>query len=78
MPAKVMGGQSPPAEKDKQPRPAPENGPQTVRNPLWSQLAFGGSVAAALQAAQNGAAMLRVHDVAETVQALKVWRAAQG
>jgi dihydropteroate synthase len=38
---------------------------------------LGGSVAAALMAAQNGAAMVRVHDVAETVQALKVWRAAQ-
>ncbi len=36
---------------------------------------IGGSVAAALQAAQAGADMLRVHDVAETVQALKVWRA---
>jgi dihydropteroate synthase len=36
---------------------------------------LGGSVAAALIAAQNGAAMVRVHDVAETVQALKVWRA---
>jgi dihydropteroate synthase len=36
----------------------------------------GGSIAAALQAAQAGADMLRVHDVAETVQALKVWRAA--
>jgi dihydropteroate synthase len=35
----------------------------------------GGSVAAALLAAQKGAAMLRVHDVMETVQALKVWRA---
>lgn len=39
---------------------------------------LGGSVAAALMAAQAGAAMLRVHDVAETVQALKVWRALQG
>lgn len=38
---------------------------------------LGGSVAAALLAAQNGAAMVRVHDVAETVQALKLWRAAQ-
>jgi len=37
---------------------------------------LGGSIAAALLAAQNGAAMVRVHDVAETVQALKVWRAA--
>lgn len=36
---------------------------------------LGGSIAAALIAAQNGAGMLRVHDVAETVQALKVWRA---
>jgi dihydropteroate synthase len=38
---------------------------------------LGGSIAAALLAAQNGAAMVRVHDVAETVQALKVWRATQ-
>lgn len=36
---------------------------------------LGGSVAAALIAVQNGAGMVRVHDVAETVQALKVWRA---
>jgi dihydropteroate synthase len=39
---------------------------------------LGGSVAAALIAAQNGAAAVRVHDVAETVQALKVWRALAG
>lgn len=39
---------------------------------------LGGSVAAALIAAQNGAEMVRVHDVAETVQALKLWRATQG
>jgi dihydropteroate synthase len=37
---------------------------------------LGGSIAAALIAAQRGADMVRVHDVAETVQALKVWRAA--
>jgi dihydropteroate synthase len=36
---------------------------------------LGGSVAAALIAAQNGADMVRVHDAAETVQALKLWRA---
>lgn len=36
-----------------------------------------GSVAAALWAAQQGAAILRVHDVRETVQALDVWRAMQ-
>lgn len=34
-----------------------------------------GSVAAALLAAQNGAAILRVHDVRETIDALKVLRA---
>jgi dihydropteroate synthase len=39
---------------------------------------LGGSIAAALIAAQHGAAMVRVHDAAETVQALKVWRAALG
>jgi dihydropteroate synthase len=36
---------------------------------------LGGSLAAALLAAQAGARMVRVHDVAETVQALKLWRA---
>jgi dihydropteroate synthase len=34
-----------------------------------------GSVAAALIAAQNGAMLVRVHDVAPTVDALKVWSA---
>ena len=34
-----------------------------------------GSVTAALLAAQYGAAMVRVHDVSETVDALKVLRA---
>lgn len=36
-----------------------------------------GSVAAALLAAQNGASLLRVHDVRETVDALNVWVALQ-
>lgn len=36
------------------------------------------SVAAALIAVQQGASIVRVHDVAATVDALKVWRAAQG
>ncbi|WP_439598820.1 dihydropteroate synthase [Falsiroseomonas sp.] len=36
------------------------------------------SVAAALAGASRGAAMVRVHDVAETVQALSVWRALSG
>lgn len=34
-----------------------------------------GSVAAALIAAQNGAKIIRVHDVAATVDALKIWNA---
>ena len=34
-----------------------------------------GSVAVALWAAAQGAQILRVHDVAETVQALALWRA---
>ena len=34
-----------------------------------------GSVAAHLIAAQNGASLLRVHDVAATVDALKIWNA---
>jgi dihydropteroate synthase len=38
----------------------------------------GGSVAAALAGARAGAQFLRVHDVAETVQALSVWRAIDG
>lgn len=35
---------------------------------------LGGSVMLALQGAMQGAQLLRVHDVAETVQALRVWR----
>lgn len=34
-----------------------------------------GSVTCALLAAQNGATILRVHDVAETADALKIWQA---
>jgi dihydropteroate synthase len=37
-----------------------------------------GSLAAALFALENGADILRVHDVAETVQALRVWQALAG
>lgn len=36
---------------------------------------LGGSLAAALWGAQAGVEIVRVHDVAETVQALKVWEA---
>ena len=43
--------------------------------PVHERLAA--SVAAALAAVDKGAAVLRVHDVAATVDALKVWRAAQ-
>ena len=35
---------------------------------------LGGSVAVALMGAQSGVQLLRVHDVAETVQALRMWR----
>jgi dihydropteroate synthase len=34
---------------------------------------LGGSIAAALAAVTRGAHIVRVHDVAETVSALKVW-----
>jgi dihydropteroate synthase len=37
-----------------------------------------GSLAAALFAAARGARILRVHDVAETVQALRMWEALEG
>jgi dihydropteroate synthase len=39
----------------------------------WARL--GGSLAAGLAALLGGAAVLRVHDVAETVQAVRVWQA---
>jgi dihydropteroate synthase len=35
---------------------------------------LGGSLALALAGAQAGVQLLRVHDVPETVQALRVWR----
>jgi dihydropteroate synthase len=35
------------------------------------------SVAAAVLAVERGARIVRVHDVAQTVYALKVWQAAQ-
>lgn len=40
--------------------------------PVEDRLA--GSLAVALKAAEQGAQIVRVHDVAETIQALKVWR----
>jgi len=39
---------------------------------------IGGSLAAHLVAARNGAAIIRAHDVAETVQALRVHAAIEG
>jgi dihydropteroate synthase len=44
--------------------------------PVGERLAA--SVAAALAAVHRGASVVRVHDVAATVDALKVWRAAHG
>lgn len=38
---------------------------------------LGGSIALALKGAEQGVQLLRVHDVAETVQALRVWRGAR-
>ena len=35
---------------------------------------LGGSIAFALKAVEQGAQLVRVHDVAETVQALRIWR----
>jgi dihydropteroate synthase len=35
---------------------------------------LGGSIAFALKAAEQGVQIVRVHDVFETVQALRVWR----
>jgi dihydropteroate synthase len=48
---------------------------QVTGRPIAERL--GASVAAALLAAQAGAHMLRVHDVAATVDALRVWNASQ-
>jgi len=39
---------------------------------------IGGSIASHLLAVENGAAIIRVHDVAETVQALRVVAAIRG
>jgi dihydropteroate synthase len=43
-------------------------------NEAPAQRRLGGSVALALRAMDAGVQLLRVHDVAETVQALRVWR----
>jgi dihydropteroate synthase len=43
-----------------------------IRDRPDAQQRVGASVAAALLAVQNGASVVRVHDVQETVQALRV------
>jgi dihydropteroate synthase len=43
-------------------------------NEVPSEKRLGGSIALALKGAEQGVQLLRVHDVPETVQALKVWR----
>ncbi|HEU5481723.1 MAG TPA: dihydropteroate synthase, partial [Sphingomicrobium sp.] len=35
---------------------------------------LGGSIAFALKAVEQGAQIVRVHDVPETIQALRIWR----
>lgn len=46
--------------------------------PADPQNRLGGSLAAALAGLDAGAGILRVHDVAETVQAVTIWRALRG
>ena len=45
-----------------------------LSNEAPSDRRIGGSIAFALKAAEQGVQLLRVHDVFETVQALRVWR----
>ena len=51
--------------------------PERIAGGNLTATRLGGSLALALEAARNGAAMIRVHDVRETVQALAV-QAAMG
>ncbi len=48
---------------------------QATGRPVGDRLA--GSIAAALACVARGASIVRVHDVAATVDALKVWQAAE-
>jgi dihydropteroate synthase len=50
----------------------------TISGAEKAQDRMAGSVAVALAAAGQGAQILRVHDVLETVQALKLWAAVRG
>ncbi len=49
-----------------------------VRGKTPPQERLGASIAAALAAVEGGAAILRVHDIAATAQALAVWAAVRG
>ena len=49
---------------------------QITNRPVDQRMAA--SIAAALAAVERGAAIVRVHDVADTVAALSVWRAVSG
>jgi dihydropteroate synthase len=48
---------------------------QATGRPVGDRLS--GSIAAALACVSRGASIVRVHDVAATVDALKVWHAAE-
>jgi dihydropteroate synthase len=45
-----------------------------LHNEAPAEKRLGGSIALACKAAEQGAHILRVHDVYESVQALRVWR----
>jgi dihydropteroate synthase len=45
-----------------------------LHNEAPADARLGGSIALAVKAAEQGAQLIRVHDVYETVQALKIWR----
>jgi dihydropteroate synthase len=45
-----------------------------LSNEAPAESRLGGSIAFALKAAEQGAQIMRVHDVFETVQALRIWR----
>jgi dihydropteroate synthase len=45
-----------------------------LHNEAAADARLGGSLALALKAAEQGAQLIRVHDVYETVQAIRIWR----
>ncbi len=54
------------------------SGERSAGAPPQPKARLAGSIAAALAGLEAGANLLRVHDVAETVQAVAVWRALHG